>query len=296
MEKSNVLSQIKNCVIITGVSGAGKSSALTVFEDQGYYAIDNLPPTLLPQLLDVLVSNESATTNGVAAVVDVREEALLNDLQRVVAQLRESIAELKIVFVDASDETIVRRFETTRRRHPLAGNTTLLENVAAERELLGRIKETSDIVIDTSDLTAAEFKEKLLDVVGATQENPVTIVSSFGFKRGIPQDADYVADVRFLPNPNYVPELHDLTGKDEAIQKYLEQYKEFDEFLAKAAAMFTFVASVYKNTGKAHLHIAIGCTGGRHRSVAICERLAEELKKQGHKVVINHRDIDRENI
>lgn len=296
MENYNRLSQIKKCVIITGISGAGKSSALTVFEDQGYYAIDNLPPTLLPQLLDVLVSNESATTNGVAAVVDIREETLLDDLQRVVVQLHGTISELKIVFVDADDATIVRRFETTRRRHPLSGNATLLENVAAERELLARIKETSDIVIDTSDLTAAEFKEKLLEIVGATREDPITIISSFGFKRGIPQDADYVADVRFLPNPNYVPELHDLTGKDAAIQKYLGQYKEFDEFIEKAVALFSFVASIYKNTGKAHLHIAIGCTGGRHRSVAICEKLACELKNSGYKVAINHRDIDRENI
>lgn len=296
MGNTSGLSRIKKCIIITGMSGGGKSAALTVFEDQGYYAIDNLPPTLLPQLLEVLEDNQSAITNGVAAVVDVREEMLLNDLYSVVAQLRKRIEELKIIFMDASDETIVRRFETTRRRHPLAGNSTLLENIKAERELLEKIKAKADIVIETSELVPGGFKAKLLAEVGAKQADPVVILSSFGFKKGIPQDADYVADVRFLPNPNYIPELHDLTGKDTKIQEYLKKYEEYDTFIAKAAPLLSFVASVYKNTGKAHLHIAIGCTGGRHRSVAVCERLAEELKKDGRKVVINHRDINRESI
>jgi len=296
MENTDRLYQIKKCVIITGMSGGGKSAALTVFEDQGYYAIDNLPPTLLPQLLEVLVNNQSAISNGVAAVVDVREETLLNDLHTVVEQLRKNIPELKIIFMDASDETIVRRFETTRRRHPLAGNSTLLDNIEAERKLLAEIKEKSDIVIDTSELVPGGFKAKLLNEVGAKQTNPVVILSSFGFKKGIPQDADYVADVRFLPNPNYIAELHNLTGKDERIREYLRKYEEYETFIAKAVPLLSFVASVYKNTGKAHLHIAIGCTGGRHRSVAVCERLAEELKKDRHEVVINHRDISRENI
>ena len=288
--------KVKNCVIITGMSGGGKSSALTVFEDQGYYAIDNLPPTLLPQLVEVLKNNQAAITNGVAAVVDVREEELLNELHRVVSTLRDSMEKLEVIFMDASDEALVRRFETTRRRHPLSSETTLLENINAERKMLVDIRESADVVIDTSELTTSAFKNKLLDIVGGTHDNPVLIFSSFGFKNGVPQDADYIIDVRFLPNPNYVPQLHNLSGKDSEIREYLSKYEDFHTLLEKSLPLFAFVYSVYGNTGKKHLHVAIGCTGGRHRSVAVCECLAEEMKKTGAKVVINHRDINKENL
>ncbi len=287
---------VQKCVIITGMSGGGKSAALTVFEDQGYYAIDNLPPTLLPQLIDVLKNNQAAVVNGVAAVVDVREELLLNDLQKVVELLRKSMSKLEIIFVDASNETLVRRFETTRRRHPLSQNTTLLESISKERKLLLNIRENADAVIDTSALTMGDFKNKLLDIIGATHERPVVILSSFGFKNGLPQDADYIVDVRFLPNPNYVPELHDLTGRDLEVKEYFAKYKDFYTLTDKAVDLFSFVASVYGSTGKKHLHIAIGCTGGRHRSVAVCEMIAKELKKAGNNVVLNHRDINKENL
>lgn len=287
---------VRKCVIITGMSGGGKSSALTVFEDQGYYAIDNLPPTLLPQLISVLKNNQSAVTNGVAAVVDIREESLLNDLHKVVSVLKDSMEKLEIVFVDASDEAIVRRFETTRRRHPLSAETTLLQNIATERKLLTEIKESADAVIDTTQMSVSDFKSKLLDIIGATHEKPAVILSSFGFKNGLPQDADYIVDVRFLPNPNYVPELHDLSGKEIEVQQYLAKYEDFHTLVDKAAALYSFVASVYGNTGKKHLHIAIGCTGGRHRSVAVCELLAERLKQNGSNVVVNHRDIHKENL
>lgn len=287
---------IKRCVIITGMSGGGKSSALTVFEDQGFYAIDNLPPTLLPQLLDVLKNHQSAVSNGVAAVVDVRGEELLNDLAMVVAALKAKVAQLEVLFVDASDETLVRRFETTRRRHPLSSGTTLLCGIAKERKLLASIKQNADIVIDTSELKTNEFKTKLLNIMGETPEKPSIIFSSFGFKHGVPQDSDYVFDVRFLPNPNYVPELHTLSGKDAPVQKYLAGFADFKKFIEKAEALLEFISSVYGNTGKKQVHIAIGCTGGRHRSVAVCEALAANLKKDGSKVIIDHRDIDKGNI
>ncbi len=296
MANSYGSNRIKRCVIITGMSGGGKSSALNVFEDQGFYVIDNLPPTLLPQLLDVLVSHQSALTNGVAAVVDVRGQELLNDLENVVARLKEKVDKLDILFVDATDETLVRRFETTRRQHPLAVNTTILGGIALERELLSAIKKNANIVIDTSGLQSQEFRSKLQNIMGMSSDKLSVIFSSFGFKYGVPQDSDYVLDVRFLPNPNYVEELHLLSGKDSTVQKYLCGFDMLDEFISKAKALLEFVVSVYSNTGKKHLHIAVGCTGGRHRSVAVTEMLASHLQKSGSRVIINHRDIDKGNL
>ncbi len=284
---------IKRCVIITGMSGGGKSSALNVFEDQGFYAIDNLPPTLLPQLLDVLGNHQSAVESGVAAVIDVRGEDLLNDLDKVVSQIREKVGKVEILFVDATDSCLVRRFETTRRRHPLAADTTILGGITRERELLNKIYQQADIIIDTSGLKSPDFKAKLLETMGMSTEKPVVIMSSFGFKYGIPQDSDYVLDVRFMPNPNYVKELQMLSGKDIEIQDYLKKYPLLDEFVTKAVSMLDFVASVYCAKGKKQLHIAVGCTGGRHRSVALAEAIAKSLKKSGVNVKIEHRDIDK---
>lgn len=284
---------IKRCVIITGMSGGGKSSALNVFEDQGFYAIDNLPPTLLPQLLDVLTNHQSAAESGVAAVIDVRGEELLNDLDKVVAQIRDKVDKVEVLFVDATDSCLVRRFETTRRRHPLAADTTILGGITKERALLSKIYQQADIIIDTSGLKSPDFKAKLLETMGMTTEKPVVIMSSFGFKYGIPQDSDYVLDVRFMPNPNYVKELQMLSGKDPEIQEYLKKYSLLDEFVTKAVSLLDFVASVYCSTGKKQLHIAIGCTGGRHRSVALAEAIAKSLKKSGVNVKIEHRDIDK---
>ena len=295
MQDSCTSNKIKRCVIITGMSGGGKSSALNVFEDQGFYVIDNLPPTLLPQLLEVLVNHQSALNNGVAAVVDVRGEELLNDLERVVSKLIEKVEKIEILFVDATDETLVRRYETTRRRHPLSENTTILGSLALERKLLGSIRKSADIVIDTSGLKANEFRSKLLEVMGMTSDKTSVILSSFGFKYGIPQDSDYVLDVRFLPNPNYVDELHSLSGKDYEVQKYLRSFENLDTFIGKAENLLDFVSSVYSSTGKKQIHIAIGCTGGRHRSVAISEILAIHLKKIGNNVIVDHRDIDKGN-
>lgn len=288
--------QIKRCVIVTGMSGGGKSSALNIFEDQGFYVIDNLPPTLLPQLLDVLVTHQSAISNGVAAVVDVRGEDLLYDLENVVTRLKEKVDKLEILFVNATDETLIRRFETTRRRHPLSASTTILGGITLERSLLNSIHNSADIVIDTSGLKLNEFRAKLLEIMGMAADKTSVIVSSFGFKYGIPQDSDYVLDVRFLPNPNYIDELHLLSGRDEEVQKYLLGFDSLDLFLIKAEQLMEFVSSVYCNTGKKQLHIAIGCTGGRHRSVAISEMIASRLKKSGNNVIVNHRDIDKGNL
>lgn len=208
--------EIKRCIIITGMSGAGKSSALNVFEDQGFYAIDNLPPALLPQLMDVLANHPAAVNYGVAAVVDARGKELLNDLSCVVEKLREKGVDAEVLFINASDEALVRRYETTRRRHPLADGNTILQGIREERMTLSAIMEKADIVIDTSKFKLPEFKARVLESTGVSVAEPSVIVSSFGFKYGAPQDADYIFDVRFLPNPNYVDDLHMLSGKDEA--------------------------------------------------------------------------------
>lgn len=296
LNNNNNNNKIKRFVIITGMSGAGKSSALNIFEDQGFYVIDNLPLTLLPQLLDVLATRQSAINNGVAAVVDVRGEELLGEFEQVLACLKEKIDELEILFVDASDNCLVRRFETTRRRHPLATGTTILGGIGKERVQLNVIRHQADIIIDTSGLNLPDFKKKLLDSMEMTSDKPVIVISSFGFKYGLPQDSDYILDVRFLHNPNYVDELQQLTGKDKPVREFLNKFDSLEKFIVKAKNMLSFVASVYSNTGKKQLHIAIGCTGGRHRSVAVTEILASRMQKSGDKIIIEHRDITKGNL
>ncbi|MBQ9881941.1 MAG: RNase adapter RapZ [Synergistes sp.] len=286
----------RECIIITGMSGAGKSSALNVLEDQGFYAIDNLPPALLPQLFDILESHSSAAEKGVAAVVDARSETLLNDLAQVVAKLRENGIRTKIIFIDCSDEDLVRRFETTRRRHPLAEGLTILQGIETERARLNNIIKNADIVIDTTGFKLPDFKKRLLEAAGMSVEQPAVIISSFGYKYGAPQDADFVIDARFLPNPNYVDELHSLSGKDKAVVNYLNSYPMFGEFLSRAGSLFGYVSSVYGDTGKKQLHICVGCTGGRHRSVAVAEMLGSYLRTSGKRVRVQHRDIDRGNL
>ncbi len=295
MSEERASNKIKRCVIITGMSGGGKSSALHIFEDQGFYVIDNLPPTLLPQLLDVLMNHQSAVCCGVAAVVDVRGEELLDDLDNVLPLLRRKTERLEILFVDASDDVLVRRYETTRRRHPLTGNSTILDGLAKEREMLAHIRRDADIVIDTSGMKTTEFRTRLFEVMGMTSNKINVIISSFGFKFGLPQDSDYVLDVRFLPNPNYVDELHPLSGRDQEVRKYLSGFEALETFINRAEELLDFIASVYPGTGKNQLHIAIGCTGGRHRSVAVSEILGNNLKKRGNSVIVKHRDIDKGN-
>lgn len=292
VKKASKKNKIKRFIIITGMSGAGKTSALDVFEDQGFYVIDNLPLSLIPQLVDVLSTRYSATNNGVAAVIDAREGSFISEFKDLLKSLKKHIDSVTVIFVDANDESLVRRFETTRRRHPMAKGTTILGGIAKEKNFLDSIKHQSDIVIDTTGLSMPDFKKKLLDNIEVNTDRPTIVISSFGFKYGLPQDADYLLDVRFLHNPNYVNELKHLTGKDQEVNEFLKKIESFDSFICKAQSLLEFVASVYSNTGKKQLHVAIGCTGGQHRSVAVAENLASKMKID-NKIVVEHRDIDK---
>lgn len=286
--------RVQKCVIITGLSGAGKSTALNILEDQGFYTIDNLPPSLLPQLLDVLANNSAAVRTGVAVVIDVRGEALLSDLFSTIDLLKETLSQVRLIFLEASDSWLIRRYETTRRRHPLAGGLTLLDGVEKERESLELIRSHSDLILDTSSLMPGDLRAQLLMNLEMVNDPLTVIVSSFGFKNGTPKDCDFMFDVRFLPNPNYIPELHDLSGKDPEVQNYLEKFPERRIFLDRLVFLLELVLRQYENTVKKQVHIAIGCTGGRHRSVAIAEQLAIHLSDAGHRLVVHHRDIDKE--
>jgi UPF0042 nucleotide-binding protein len=276
------------------MSGGGKSTALNILEDQGMYAIDNIPPSLLPQLLDMLGRHRAAVGSGLAAVVDVRSENLLEDFFSVISELRRFVPLVQVVYLDAADSTLVRRFEATRRRHPLAGEAPIHEGVLLERELMERLRRVADVHIDTTRLSPTELRTRLLTDLGWISATPSLVVSSFGFKYGAPQDCDYLLDVRFLPNPNYEPELHSLSGRDEPVRVYLDGFPETRAFLERLENLLALVIPLYERTGKNPIHVAVGCTGGRHRSVAIAEHLGTYLSGLGQRILVRHRDCDRE--
>ncbi len=284
---------VKKLVIVTGMSGSGKSSILNMLEDQGLFAVDNIPAALLPQLLQLLETHESAVANGVVAVVDVRSRDLLNGFVSVTNRLREDMDDLSIVFLDASDDTLIQRFNITRRSHPLGDHLSISEGISAERELLEPIREIADRVIDTTGLTMQSFRSRILDQIGASRPELTVIISSFGFKHGIPHDSDYVLDVRFLPNPYYTPSLKGKTGLDREVQDYIKtHFLDLDLFLDVSQSFFQFLIPRYVRVGKGNIHVAIGCTGGRHRSVAVAEWLTARLSQITPFVISRHRDIE----
>ena len=281
-------------VIVTGMSGAGKTEALKCLEDLGFYAIDNLPPSLLVNIPDISVG-AGKSPERVAVVMDVRSGRSFEELFSALEGLRNTGVGYTIVFLDASDDVLVRRFSQTRRIHPLDGEgLRVADTIAEERRLLERLLERADVVIDTTHTNINGLRDKLNELVGAARAAGVTVtLISFGYKFGLPLDADIVIDLRFLPNPYWVAELQELDGLDPRVVEYVLERAEASEFLERFVGLVEFMLPLYLEQRKTHLTVGIGCTGGRHRSVAVAVELARRLSSDGHPATVAHRDKDR---
>ncbi len=281
-------------VIITGMAGAGKSQALRNMEDMGYFCLDNMLPNLLSQF--ALLCSEHKDIDKVAVVIDSRSREFFNSIDESLQKLKEQDIQYEILFLDASDESIIRRFKETRRPHPLTKQGSVLQGIASEREQMNELKEKAVYIIDTTSYAPNQLREKMwLMFSNSDQKSYFSIsVTTFGYKRGIPLDADLVFDVRFLPNPFYIDELKEFTGLNQKVRDYIFNFKETNVFLDKLLDMVNFLVPYYSQQGKNQLVIAIGCTGGMHRSVAIANALYSELQKTHDSVYIEHRDIDIE--
>ena len=284
----------REMLIVTGMSGAGRSTVANALEDLGWYVVDNLPPQMLRPLVD-LGAHTGEAIPKIAAVVDVRGGRLFADAQEVVAGLR-ATSDARLVFLDATDGVLVRRFEQVRRPHPLQGDGTLLDGIVAERSRMASLREQSDLVIDTSDLNIHQLAMRVAELFGEESAPSLKLtVLSFGFKYGLPPDADMVADLRFLPNPFWIPELSPLTGQDDAVREFVLRQPDAPEFVEHYTAALAAVADGYRRENKRHATIAMGCTGGKHRSVAMAEEIARHLRSlPGVSVTVRHRDLGRE--
>jgi RNase adapter protein RapZ len=282
-------------VVITGLSGAGKSYAIKCFEDMGFFCVDNLPTTLIPTFAD-LVARSNQTTTRVALGVDVREGEYLTHLLDTLGELRGRGHTVEVLFLEASEEALVRRYRETRRRHPLAPEGNVVEGIRAERKALSTMREVADRIVDTSTLTVHQLKDRLIEAYVAPERRTGLTISlvSFGFKHGVPFDADLVFDVRFLPNPHFVEGLRPLDGRDARVREFILEHEESRELLRRLEDFLGFVLPAYQREGKAYLTVAIGCTGGRHRSVALVEELRGFLDRLGLAASVSHRDMDRE--
>jgi len=294
-DKPLVESRLQDLVVITGFSGAGKSTAMNVFEDAGYFCVDNLPPEMIRSLVELFVHKGSKVERA-AVVSDVRGGVYFEALRAVVDDLDALGLSHHVLFLEASEQTLVTRYKETRRRHPLAPEGSVAAGVAAERALLEPLRSRADLVIDTTAMSAATLRERiaeeLLPRTGAARL-AVTFMS-FGFKHGPPRDEDVAFDVRFLPNPHYEPELRQLTGLDTRVVDYIARDGRLEELYVRLHALLDFLLTQYVGEGKAHLVVAIGCTGGRHRSVAIAEHLAERYRDhEDLDVTVAHRDIEK---
>ncbi len=282
-------------VIITGLSGAGKSQAMNLMEDLGFYCIDNMPPALIPKFAEISFQSQEKMEK-VALVMDIRGGELFNDFFDGLKSLKETGYKYEVLFLEASDEVLIKRFKETRRKHPLASDGRIVDAIVEERELLKKVRSKADYIIDTSSLLTRQLKEQITSIFVEEQQYEGIIISilSFGFKYGIPLDSDLVFDVRFIPNPYYISTLKRFTGKNEDVKNYVLKWTETQSFLTKLEDMVVFLIPNYIKEGKTQLVISIGCTGGKHRSVAIAEALKETLQKQNHSVIIEHRDIDKD--
>lgn len=282
-------------LIVTGMSGAGRSTVADALEDLGWYVVDNLPPQMLRPLLD-LTELAAGALPRVAVVVDVRGRDLFVDLPEVTRALRRSRRQVRTMFLDASDDVLVRRFEAVRRPHPLQGDGTILDGILLERERLAIVRESADVLIDTSGFNIHQLATRVIELFSAEDAARHTVtVMSFGFKYGLPPDADLVADMRFLPNPFWNDELRALTGEDEAVRDYVLAQEGAADFLDSYAAALEPVLAGYQRENKGHSVVAVGCTGGKHRSVAMARELAARLSAlPGVAVRVKHRDLGRE--
>lgn len=282
-------------VILAGASGAGRSSAAAVLEDLGWFVIDNLPPGLLAKVAE-LVSGPAPETERVALVVGRGGREALAETPRAVQSLRASGARVRLLFLDASDEVLIRRFEGTRRRHPVAqANESVASAIVAERRLLDPLRDLADVVLDTSDLSVHDLRRRLGELFGregATDELIVNVVS-FGYKHGVPLDADLVLDCRFLANPHWVDELRPASGLEEPVRQYVLGQDRAQQFLTRLDGLLDVLLAGYLDEGKPYLSLAVGCTGGRHRSVVMAEEIARLLERRGLPTTVSHRDIDR---
>jgi UPF0042 nucleotide-binding protein len=280
-------------LLLTGMSGSGKSTATRALEDLGYFCIDNLPVVLLPKMAE-LAAAAGAEIHRLAIVIDARERRFLDDAPRFIEDARRAGERIEVLFLDASDESLIRRFSETRRRHPLAPEGSVVEGIGRERERLGDLRRLADQIIDTTGLTVHELKGIVQNRFSSNATaGPSLSVLSFGFRYGIPAQADLVFDVRFLPNPYFVPELKPFTGRDPRVASYVLEREETQTFLNKLTEMCEFLLPHYQREGKAYLTVAIGCTGGKHRSVAIAHALTARLSKSC-RVQVSDRDSDKE--
>ena len=282
----------KELVIVTGISGAGKASALKAFEDLGYHAVDNLPLELLLDFAGLV--GKSAEINSAAIVVDVREGQTLDRFPEILKSVR-TLLPTSVVFLDAKDEMLVRRYSETRRPHPLSRSETVSRSIVEERQLLEPIRNLADTLIDTSNFNVHELRANIVARFSHDDRVKHLFVScvSFGFKNGVPLDADMVFDIRFLPNPHFVPEFRNKTGRDPEVAEYVRSFPQTTEFLERVTELMLYLLPHYVEEGKSYLTVAFGCTGGQHRSVMMAEEMAQRLKEAGYHVKALHRDMPR---
>ena len=280
-------------VVVTGLSGAGKTNAMDWFEDRGFYCVNNMPPALIANFIELTKSSKKQIEKA-AFVFDARGGAYFSDMKEYINLLKsDENIDCRILFIEASERTLIKRFNETRRAHPLATGSTTKEVIAAEREELKEIRDLSDYIIDTTNLKVAELKQEISKIFeeGSGKSSFLINIKSFGYKRGIPIEADLVLDMRFIPNPYYLPSLKRLTGNNKKVSSYVLRQKVTQDFIKAELEMLEMLIPAYIKEGKYHLNIAFGCTGGQHRSVATADEVAKELRAKGYRVTLEHRDI-----